>query len=77
MAQQNKKSTNLEDKVTINLFKDNNKYRDDVTVIVNGSVFQIKRGVPVEVPRYVASVLQDQERQMAAASLFIEQNTND
>lgn len=44
MEQQNKKATNLEDKVTINLFKDNNKYRDDVTVIVNGSVFQIKRG---------------------------------
>lgn len=48
--------------VKIRLFKDNDKYKDDVFVAVNGKSFQIKRGEEVEVPDYVWEVL---ERQMA------------
>ena len=36
--------------MTIRLFKDNERYRDDVFVSVNGRTFQIKRGVEVQVP---------------------------
>ena len=48
--------------VPVRLFRDNDKYKDDVFVAVNGRSFQIKRGETVMVPDYVADVL---ERQMA------------
>jgi len=44
-------------KVKIKLFKDNDKYKDDVFVGVNGKAYKIQRGVEVEVPRFVAEVL--------------------
>ena len=43
--------------VKIKLFKDKDKYSEDVTVVVNGTTFRIQRGVEVEVPYYVAEVL--------------------
>lgn len=43
--------------VKIKLFKDNDKYKDDVFVAVNGRTFLIKRGEEVEVPRCVKEVL--------------------
>lgn len=46
------------EKVKIRLFKDSGRYRDDVTVIVNGKVFKIQRGVEVEVPKNVAKVIE-------------------
>ena len=46
------------DLVPIRLFKDNDKYKDDVFVAVNGRSFQIKRGETVQVPAYVAEVLE-------------------
>ncbi len=47
----------------IKLFKDNERYKDDVFVAVNGKSFQIKRGVEVEVPEYVAQVLEQSAKQ--------------
>lgn len=59
----------LEELVTIRLFKDNERYRDDVFVSVNGRTFQIKRGVEVQVPRYVQEVLDNSMSQdMVAAA---------
>lgn len=56
--------TNKEEKlVRIQLFKDNDRYKSDVFVAVNGRSFQIKRGVPVDVPEYVAEVLERSIRQ--------------
>lgn len=49
--------------VKVRLYKDNDKYKRDVQVIVNGTVFLIKRGVEVEVPDYVAEVLDNAQRQ--------------
>ena len=63
-----------EKNVTVTLFRDSEKYRDDVTVIINGKTYQIKRGIPVSVPISVAKVLRDQARQQREASSFIEQN---
>lgn len=55
--------------MTIRLFKDNERYRDDVFVSVNGRTFQIKRGVEVQVPRYVQEVLDNSMSQdMVAAA---------
>ena len=44
--------------------------KDDVYVCVNGESYQIKRGVQVEVPDYVAEVLQHKEEMLAQAMEF-------
>lgn len=49
--------------VPVKLFKDNDKYKFDLTVIVNGRSFQIQRGKQVMVPRYVADVILQSEIQ--------------
>lgn len=48
--------------VKVKLFKDNGNYKDDVFVGVNGENYQIQRGKEVEVPWYVAEVLEHSER---------------
>lgn len=60
-VKENEKRAN--ETVTIRLFKDNGKYKDDVFVGVNDKRYQIKRGVEVEVPRFVAEVLENSQRQ--------------
>ena len=44
--------------------------KDDVYVAVNGKPYQIKRGETVEVPEYVAEVLQHKEEMLAEAMEF-------
>ena len=57
--------------VPMRLFKDTGKYQDDVFVAVNGKGFLIQRGVSVEVPRYVAQVLdQSMDQDQKAAELM-------
>lgn len=51
------KSAYWNEQVEVRLFKDSGKYKDDVTVCVNGKVWQIKRGMSVKVPRKVKMVL--------------------
>lgn len=60
MATTNAKKTDesAETMVKIRLFKDGNKYKDDVPVIVNGKCWQVQRGVTVEVPEVVAEALE-------------------
>ena len=58
--------------VPVKLFKDNNKYRDDVFVMVNGKTFVIQRGKEVMVPRYVKEVLDNSQRQDSEAAALIE-----
>lgn len=45
-------------KVKVKLFKDTERYKDDVTVVVNGKVWRIQRGVEVELPMYVWKVVE-------------------
>lgn len=59
----------LQEKVEVELFRDDGKYTEDVFVGVNGKTFQIKRGVPVMVPRYVAEVLKNSEQQRKQAAM--------
>jgi len=57
--------------VPVMLFKDNDKYKDDVFVAHNGRTYQIKRGVQVMVPRKVALILErSKEQDMQTANLI-------
>ncbi|HIV86148.1 MAG TPA: hypothetical protein H9900_04990 [Candidatus Monoglobus merdigallinarum] len=58
--------------VPIMLVKDNWKYKDDLTVTLNGTNYQIKRGVPVNVPRKVALVIERSHKQELEAEKYIE-----
>ena len=53
----------LNELVEVKLFKDNNKYKDDVFVSVNGDNCYIKRGERVRIKRKFAEVLEQSDRQ--------------
>ena len=65
-----------EELVSVRLFKDNDKYKDDVFVAVNGRSFQIKRGETVQVPAYVAEVLEQSMAQDNATANLIERESS-
>ena len=52
-----------EELVTVQLFKDNDKYRDDLFVAVNGERILIQRGVPVQIKRKFAEVIEHSQIQ--------------
>ncbi|NLZ46597.1 MAG: hypothetical protein GX896_07900 [Clostridiales bacterium] len=62
----------LKELVTIKLRKDRNNPRPDLFVAVNGKTFQIKRGVEVEVPLYVAQVIADSDAQEEFAADYMD-----
>ena len=61
---------------TIQLFKDNGRYKGDVFVSVNGRNYQIRRGVSVTVPAEVAEVLEHSQMQdeLTAARIAAAEN---
>lgn len=63
MATKETNAVDMEELVEIKLFKDKDKYKDDLFVCVNGQKFLIQRGVPVKVPRYIKEVLDNAEQQ--------------
>ena len=63
--------------VEVKLFKDNNKYKDDVYVSVNGENCLIKRGERVKVKRKFALVLDQSDLQDYQTSLLIEQKSSE
>lgn len=72
MAETKEKKVDLNELVPFEAFKDNDKYKDDITVIVNGKSWRIKRGEEVMIPRYVYDVLKQSEKQDRAAANFAE-----
>ena len=66
--EEKKTAQETEERVTIELFKDNDKYRDDLVVGVNGKYYQIQRGIPVSVPKSVAEVIANSKAQDSAAA---------
>lgn len=58
--------------VPVRLFKDNNKYKDDVFVAVNGETCQIQRGVEVMVKRKFADVLEKSLSQDFETNMLME-----
>ena len=65
-----------EQKVALKLFYDGYKYVDDVTVIVNGKSYIIKRGVEVMVPVCVKNALEDAQMQERVAKKYIDSVNN-
>lgn len=63
--------------VKVKLFRDNNKYKDDVFVSVNGENYVIKRGVEVEIKRKFANVLDKSDLQDYETSLLIEKKSSE
>ena len=62
-----------EELVPIRLFKDNERYKDDVFVAVNGERVQIRRGETVRIKRKFAQVLVQSMRQDTATARLMEQ----
>jgi hypothetical protein len=58
----------LNELVPFMAFKDNDKYKDDLVIIVNGKTWQIQRGVQVMIPRYVYLAHRQAEKQKTAAA---------
>ena len=58
--------------VKIRLFKDNQNYTGDVFVSVNGENYLIKRGITVEVPDYIAEVLENSQKEDVNAVIRME-----
>lgn len=67
----------LDELVKYKAFKDNGKYKDDITVIVNGKSWRIQRGVWVEIPRYVYNVIVQSEEQDLKATNYAEAKQNE
>ncbi len=67
------KTENPHELVKYRAFKDNGKYKDDITVIVNGKPWRIQRGVEVEIPRYVYNVIIQSEEQDLKAANYAEE----
>ena len=63
--------------VKVQLFRDNNKYKDDVFVSVNGENCVIKRGVEVEIKRKFAAVLDNSDLQDYETSMLIEKKSSE
>lgn len=72
MAETKEKKVDLDELVPFEAFKDNDKYKDDITVIVNGRIWRIKRGEEVMIPRYVYNVLKQSEKQDRTAANYAE-----
>lgn len=62
MPKTNNKPYDPNEPVTLRLFKDNDRYKDDVFVCVNGDACLIRRGETVTIKRKFADLL---ERSMA------------
>lgn len=60
----------LNERVPFRAFKDNGKYKDDISVQVNGKIFLIRRGATVMIPRYILLALEQSERQLAEAATY-------
>jgi hypothetical protein len=63
--------------VSIRLFKDNDKYKDDVFVAVNGERIQIKRGETVRIKKKFADVLEESMKQDMATANMIERESSE
>lgn len=66
----------LDEYVEIELFRDGDRYKDDVFVAVGGENCLIKRGEPVRVKRKIALALEQSRRQDVAAAALIAAESN-
>lgn len=67
----------MKEMVTIKLFKDNGKYKDDVYVNVNDKSYLIRRGAEVTVPRYIEQALKNSLSQDEYVASLVERLSSD
>lgn len=70
----------MNEKVPFYAIYDGDRYKDDITVTVNGKTWQIQRGKHVQIPRFVFEAIMASERQKGVAtatSQSAEQRFND
>lgn len=60
-------------KVKVKLFKDNGQYSEPIFVSVNGERYIVPRGVEVEIPEYIAEVLERSMAEDQQTALMLEQ----
>ncbi len=58
--------------VPIMLIKDNAKYKDDLTVTLNGTNYRLQRGVQIMLPRKVALVIERSHKQELDAQAYVD-----
>ena len=66
----------LNELVPFYAFRDNDKYKYDLIVGVNGKIFRIKRGEQVMIPRYVYKVIERGMQQDAHTADLISNQAN-
>ncbi|MBR5768532.1 MAG: hypothetical protein IKX98_02480 [Clostridia bacterium] len=66
----------MDEYVEIELFRDNDRYKDDVFVAVGGENCLIKRGEPVRIKRKLALVLEQSRRQDIKTAELIAAESN-
>lgn len=67
----------LNEYVEVELFRDSNKYRDDVPVGNNGDICLIRRGGKVKIKRKFAKILENSNRQDFETSELIEKKSSE
>jgi hypothetical protein len=67
--------TNLE-RVKVKFPKMRGSSEQDIIIVVNGKAWQIKRGVTVEVPRYVLKAYDNNEKNRDEADSYILEKTS-
>ncbi len=72
-----KKTDIMEEYVPVKLFRDNDRYSQDVFVAVNGEGCLIKRGETVMIKRKFAEVLEQSDRQDMYAAGLMEKGEED
>jgi hypothetical protein len=63
----------LNERVEVKLFKDNDQYKDDVSIGWNGRPIRIQRGVTVRIPRGAYLILMQSLEQDEKTAMLIEQ----
>lgn len=76
MSTQTEGQAYLEEYIAIKLFKDNDRYKDDVYVAINGKNCVIKRGEWVRIKRKYALVLDQSEIQDTKAAQLMQAEQN-
>ena len=66
----------LEEEVPIKLFKDGEKYRDDLVICLNGTIVRLKRGIPLMIKRKYALLIENCDAQGIIAAETIHDAEN-
>lgn len=63
--------------VSFYTFKDDDKYKDDIVVGLNGKMYRIQRGKHVRIPREVYNIIRRSMAQDAATAEMLEQKSHE